>query len=368
MPERRPTVSEVLRDALLMRHYSARTVTAYVWWVRQFVRWAGRRHPRELARHDVERFLTHLAVERRVAASTQNQALAALLFLYRDVLEQPLGELTPVHAKRPVVRPTVLAHEEVARVLDELDGVPWLVASLLYGTGMRVGEATALRLKDVDFARREVLVRAAKGAKDRLTMLPERLIPPLQAQIALVRAAHVRWARAGTATVELPTRLGRKLPTAGTSLLWFWLFPAARPYRVPADREHPWRRHHVHETVIQKAVTQAARRAAVDKRVTCHTFRHSFATHLLEAGYDIRTVQELLGHQDVSTTMIYTHVLNRGGRGVRSPMDALAGGGAPAPGAHESEGYSQTRSDYHARPRYHEGRRLKSPWDRDLRG
>jgi integron integrase len=367
MPER-PTVTDVLRDALLTRHYSARTVSAYAWWVRQFVRWSGRRHPREMGRHDVERFLTYLAVERRVAASTQNQALAALLFLYRDVLEQPFGDISPVHAKRPKVRPTVLSQDEVRAVLDQMDGVPWLIASLLYGTGMRIGEATALRLKDVDFARREVLVRAAKGAKDRLTMLPDALVPPLQAHVARVRNAHARWRQQGTAAVELPTRLGRKLPSAGTELLWFWLFPAARAYRVVGSGTRDWRRHHVHETVIQRAVTEAARRSGMAKRVTCHTFRHSFATHLLESGYDIRTVQELLGHSDVSTTMIYTHVLNRGGRGVRSPIDALDSGAVSLPPErHQFTGVSQTTPDNQARRRFHEGRSLKSPWDRDLR-
>ena len=365
----RPTVTDVLRDALLTRHYSTRTVSAYVWWIRQFIRWSGRRHPRHTDRRDVEAFLTHLAVERRVAASTQNQALAALLFLYREVLEQPLADIRPVHATRRTVRPTVLSADEVRAVLGHMDGVPWLVASLLYGTGMRVGEATALRLKDIDFARREILVRAATGAKDRLTMLPDALVLPLTAHIAQVRSAHARWRQQGTAAVELPTRLGRRLPTAGTELLWFWLFPAARAYRVTGDAARPWRRHHVHETVIQRAVTHATRRAEAAKRVTCHTFRHSFAAHLLEAGHDIRAVQELLGHAAVSTTMIYTHVLQRGGRGVTSPIDRLGGGGTPPlPDAHQFEGLSQTTPDNQARPRYHEGRRLKSPWDRKLRG
>jgi integron integrase len=367
----RPSLSTVLREALLVRHYSARTVSAYVWWVRQFVRWSGRRHPRELGRREVEAFLTYLAVERRVASSTQNQALAALLFLYREVLEQPFGDVAPAHAKRPKVRPTVLSLLEVQSVLAQMDGVPWLVASLLYGTGMRVGEGTALRIKDVDFARREVLVRAAKGAKDRLTMLPESLVEPLKTHIERVRRVYARWRQQGTAAVELPARMGRKLPAAGTDWLWFWLFPAARPYRVAGATRPEWRRHHVHETVIQRAVTAAARDAALDKRVTCHVFRHSFATHLLEAGYDIRTVQELLGHTDVSTTMIYTHVLNRGGRGVRSPMDMIAPPvlvPSPTPPRHEPSGISQTPSDNQARRSMIEGRRHKSPRERDLRG
>jgi integron integrase len=361
-------LTDVLRDALLTRHYSGRTVSAYVWWVRQFVRWSGRRHPRTMGRRDVEAFLTYLAVERRVAASTQNQALAALLFLYREVLEQPFGDIAPVHAKRPKIQPTVLTQAEVRAVLDQIEGLPWLVASLLYGTGMRVGEATALRIKDIDFARREVLVRAAKGAKDRLTMLPDSLIAPLTSHIQRVRAAHARWHQQGTAAVELPGRLGRKLPAAGTEVLWFWVFPAARPYRVAGASRPEWRRHHVHETVIQRAVSAAARRTAVGKRVTCHTFRHSFATHLLEAGYDIRTVQELLGHSDVSTTMIYTHVLNRGGRGVRSPMDLAVDTMLPPPAAHRCTPTSQTAPDNQARPHTHGGILLKSPWDRDLRG
>ncbi len=322
-----------------------------------------------MGRREVEAFLTYLAVERRVSASTQNQALAALLFLYREVLEQPFGDVSPAHAKRPTVRPTVLSADEVRIVLAQMDGVPWLVASLLYGTGMRVGEGTALRIKDVDFARREILVRAAKGAKDRLTMLPESLVAPLQEHIERVRRAHARWRQQGTAAVELPSRLGRKLPSAGTELLWFWVFPAARAYRVAGATRPEWRRHHVHETVIQRAVSAAAREAALEKRVTCHVFRHSFATHLLEAGYDIRTVQELLGHTDVSTTMIYTHVLNRGGRGVRSPMDLLASPDhPPAPARHQFPGVSQTGSDNQARRRWHDGRQLKSPSDGDLRG
>jgi len=259
-----------------------------------------------------------------VSASTQNQALAALLFLYGEVLGIPMAAPADhLHAKRPVRLPSVLTQEEVARVLDGMDGVPRLMAGLLYGSGLRLMECCQLRVKDVDLARGELTVREGKGQKDRVTMLPQTVVPALKAQLARVRAQHARDVAAGGGHVALPGALRAKLgDAAARSWPWQWVFPATRPYRDGATGE--LRRHHLHETVLQRAVTAAARAAAVPKRVTCHTFRHSFATHLLEAGYDIRTVQELLGHGDVRTTMIYTHVLNRGGLGVRSPLD---GGG-----------------------------------------
>jgi integron integrase len=316
-----PTLLGVLRDRLVARRYSPRTMEAYDAWVRRFVRFHGRRHPRELGEPAVQAFLTHLARDRQVSASTQNQALAALLFLYRHVLETPMAAPTGVlHAKRPVRLPVVLTRTEVRAVLDALDGVPQLVASLLYGAGLRLLEGCALRVKDLDLERGEVTVRSGKGQKDRRTVLPRGLVAPLTTHLALVRTLHARDLHAGAGYLALPDALRRKLGAAvARSWPWQWVFPARSVYRDGKTGER--RRHHVHESVLQRAVPAAARAAGLSKRVTCHTFRHSFATHLLEAGYDIRTVQELLGHTDVRTTMVYTHVLNRGGLGVRSPLD-----------------------------------------------
>lgn len=316
-----PTLLGVLRDRLVARRYSPRTMEAYDAWVRRFVRFHGRRHPRELGEPAVQVILTHLARDRQVSASTQNQALAALLFLYRHVLETPMAAPTGVlHAKRPVRLPVVLTRTEVRMVLDALDGVPQLVASLLYGAGLRLLEGCALRVKDLDLERGEVTVRSGKGQKDRRTVLPRGLVAPLATHLALVRTLHTRDLHAGAGYVALPDALRRKLGAAvARSWPWQWVFPARSVYCDGETGER--RRHHVHESVLQRAVPAAARAAGLSKRVTCHTFRHSFATHLLEAGYDIRTVQELLGHTDVRTTMVYTHVLNRGGLGVRSPLD-----------------------------------------------
>ena len=320
--DRGPRLLPRLRAVLAVRHYSPRTADAYCGWVRRYVRFHGLRHPMELSAGDVGAFLSHLATAGRVSASTQNQAHAALLFLYRDVLGVPLGAVEAlVHAKRPVRLPVVLTRDEVRAVLAELHGPSALVALLLYGGGLRVLEALHLRVKDVDLARPQLVVRDGKGAKDRVTVLPGRAVPTLRAHLARVQRLHARDLAAGAGRVALPGALARKLPGAAAEWAWQWVFPASRQYR---DREtgEP-RRHHLHATVVQRAVRDAARRALLAKRVTCHTFRHSFATHLLEDGYDIRTVQELLGHEDVRTTMIYTHVLNRGGRGVRSPADGL---------------------------------------------
>jgi integron integrase len=271
---------------------------------------------------DVRAFLTALAVERQVSASTQTQALSALIFLYRDVLEIELpwlGEFP--RAKAPRRLPVVLTVDEVALVLAQLSGTPRLVASLLYGAGLRLLEAMRLRVKDLDFASSEITVRRGKGGKDRRTMLPGSVAGDLRAHLQRVREQHERDRRAGAGWVELPEALGRKLPSAGCEWPWQWVFPATREYRDRATGQR--RRHHLHETVVQRAVRQAVRDAGIAKRATCHTFRHSFATHLLERGYDIRTVQELLGHASVATTMIYTHVLSRGGLAVRSPLDLL---------------------------------------------
>jgi integron integrase len=272
----------------------------------------------------VTRFLSSLAVDGQVSASTQNQALAALLFLYRDVLNVPVGWLVAlVRAKRPLRRPTVLARDEVRRVFTPLKrrGTVALVVALLYGTGMRLLEALRLRVKDVDFATNEIMVRAGKGDRDRVTMLPERLKGPLLRHLAEVRRQHEVDLAAGGGWVELPGALGAKYPRAGQEWGWQWVFPATRYYDDPATGQR--RRHHLHQTLVQRIFKEAVREARIAKPASCHTLRHSFATHLLEAGYDIRTVQELLGHRNVATTMVYTHVLNRGGRGVKSPADTL---------------------------------------------
>lgn len=316
-----PRLLDQLATTLQTRRYSPRTVEVYTRWVRFYVRFHGMQHPAAVDAAGIRAFLSHLATQRKVSASTQNQALAALLFLYREVLGIPMGPPQGVEqAKQSKHIPTVLSIEEVARVLDCLKGIPRLMASVLYGSGLRVAECCALRVKDVDLARLEVLVRSGKGGRDRRTMLPDALVPALRSQIEKVRRTHQADLRAGRGVVMLPDALERKLPHAATQLGWQWLFPAARLYVERGSGI--LRRHHVDPSVLQRAVGEAARASGIAQRVTCHTFRHSFATHLLEAGYDIRTVQELLGHQDVSTTMIYTHVLNKGGLGVRSPLDA----------------------------------------------
>ncbi len=311
-----------VRQAIRARHYSDRTEQAYVAWVARYVRFHGKRHPAEMAEAEVNQFLTHLAVHGRVAASTQNQALAALLFLYAKVLNRPLGQIEGVvRARRPRRLPVVLTRHEVRAVLDELNGTPRLVCTLLYGSGLRLLECLRLRVKDVDFHRHEIRVREGKGHKDRFTVLPSAVREPLRAHLDKVHRQHARDLERGLGRVPLPDALARKYPTADREWAWQWVFPASSHY---VDRRTGVRhRHHLHESVIQRAVKEAIRRAALAKLASCHSFRHSFATHLLEDGYDIRTVQELLGHVDVKTTMIYTHVLNRGGKGVRSPMDGL---------------------------------------------
>lgn len=327
MPDAR--LLEALRTELATRRYSPRTAEVYCRWVVRYVRFHRMQHPRALDATHVRAFLSHLAERQRVSAATQNQAMAALLFLYREVLATPMGAPDGVTvAKRSKHIPTVLSLESVTRVLDEMKGTTRLMAALLYGSGMRVGECCALRVKDVDLDRLEVLVRGGKGARDRRTMLPAALVPAIRKQLERVRRQHARDLARGHGAVTLPDAIARKLPSAATAFEWQWVFPAAREY-IERDTGSV-RRHHVDPSVIQRAVAEAARASGVHQRVTCHTFRHSFATHLIEAGYDIRTVQELLGHQDVSTTMIYTHVLNRGGLGVRSPLDAL-GITRPAP-------------------------------------
>jgi len=313
-----------LRRALRLRHYSPRTEDAYVGWARRFAAFHGYRDPRRLGPDDVGRFLDALAT-RGASASTQNQALGAILFLYQVVLRVAVPELqTLVRARRPVRLPCVLSREEVAALLAQLHGVERLMASLLYGGGLRLMECVELRVKDVQLERGELMVRDGKGGKDRITMLPAAVRPALQAHLVARRRLHLADLVQGRGSVALPDQLSRKYPTAPVEWAWQWVFPATRFYRDASTGVH--RRHHLHESVLQKAVKQASHRAGLARPATCHALRHSFATHLLEAGYDIRTIQELLGHRDVSTTMIYTHVLNRGGRGVRSPLDTLAPG------------------------------------------
>jgi len=325
----RPRLLDVVRNTIRRRHYSYRTEETYLHWIKRFILFSGRRHPRELGAPEVTAFLNDLVARRHVAAATQNQALAALLFLYKEVLAQPLPWLESLeHAKQPVRRPTVLTAAETQQLLSRLRGTKWLMASLLYGAGLRLRECLKLRVKDVDFGYRQILVRDGKGGKDRVTMLPAAIVEPLQAHLVRIKAWHDRDLADGCGDVELPDAIARKFPRAPYEWGWKFVFPSFK--RSVDPRTGAIRRHHVYENYLIRAVKQATRAAGITKHVSCHTLRHSFATHLLEAGYDIRTVQELLGHSDVSTTMIYTHVLNKGGRGVRSPLDA--GGPAPAHG------------------------------------
>jgi integron integrase len=311
-----------MRDALRSRHYSRRTEQAYSLWVRRYLRFHHMRHPRDMGEREINAFLTDLAVEKRVSASTQNQALAGLLFLYRNVLGREVGDLGGViRARKPQRVPVVMTRDEVRGVLAQMEGDTRLMASLMYGTGMRLMECLRLRVLDVDFGTLEITVRDGKGAKDRVTMLPEALVPGMKRQFKRAKAVHESDLAAGWGRVVLPDALDRKYPAAAAEWRWQFVFPQQKRWRNAVTGQQG--RHHVHETILQRAVREAANRAGVVKHVGCHTFRHSFATHLLEAGYDIRTIQELLGHRDLSTTMIYTHVLNKGGLGVKSPLDGL---------------------------------------------
>ena len=322
VPTRTPRLLDRLHLEARRRRLSPRTETAYAHWVRRFVRFHGLRHPRELGAADITAFLTHLAVTDRVAPSTQNQAFAALLFLFRQVLGIDPGPLPPAtRARRPKRLPIVLSREEVRRLFAQLAGEPRVAAQLLYGSGLRLLEARRLRVKDVDLDRRELTVRSGKGDKDRRTMLAANLCAPLARQLEHARALWQADRRHGRPGVHLPHALARKYPNAGLEWPWYWLFPAPALWRDPDSGVVG--RHHLHESRIQRAVRRAVRAAGIAKPASCHTLRHSFATHLLEAGYDIRTVQELLGHRELSTTMIYTHVLNQGRLGVRSPADDL---------------------------------------------
>jgi integron integrase len=315
-----PKLLDRLRAEIRMRHYSLRTEQAYVDWARRFILFHNKRHPKEMGAGELRDFLSHLAVDRNVSASTQNQAKSALLFLYREVLKIELPWLDEVISAKTAKRlPVVLTQVEMRDLLNAMSGTMGLMASLLYGTGMRLMEGLRLRVKDVEFSRREIIVREGKGNKDRVTVLPENVILPLKAHLEKVKALHERDLAAGFGEVFLPDALAVKYPSAPKAWGWQFVFPS--PVRSIDPRSGVERRHHVYETSVQRAVREASRLAGIHKPVTPHVLRHSFATHLLQAGYDIRTVQELLGHADVSTTMIYTHVLNKGGRGVKSPLD-----------------------------------------------
>ena len=316
-----PRLLDRVRMEIRTRHYSVRTEQSYIQWIRRFICFHNKRHPQEMGEHEISAFLTWLAVERKVSASTQNQALSAILFMYQKALSRKLDRLDNIiRAKRPRHLPVVLTRSEVRILLAAIPGVNGLIVRLLYGTGMRKMETLRLRVQDIDFGYRQILVRTGKGQKDRVTLLPDALVAPLHGQLKKTRTLHSTDVAEGFGEVELPCALARKYPGAGREWPWQYVFPATR--RSVDPRCGAIRRHHWYDTNVARAIRQGVRSAGIAKRVSVHTLRHSFATHLLEDGYDIRTVQELLGHKDVKTTQIYTHVLNRGGRGVRSPLDA----------------------------------------------
>jgi integron integrase len=332
--ENRPRrLLERVRDELVVRHYSPRTAEVYVGWVKRFVLFHGRRHPDSMGKEEVRAFLSSLAVEDQVSPSTQNQALAALLFLYSAVLKKEIGQVEEfAHARRPARLPVVLTRSEVAAVLAGLKGAMWLAASLMYGAGLRLLECVCLRVKDLDFDARQLIVRRGKGQRDRLTMLPDEIIDLMRLHLLEVQEQHREDVARGAGYVELPFALNSKYPNAAREWAWQWVFPASRMYFHEQTGQR--RRHHLHETAVQCAIRQAVKDSGVPKLASCHTLRHSFATHLLEAGYDIRTIQKLLGHRDLRKTMLYTHVVNRGPLGVRSPLDVLGSApiGAARPG------------------------------------
>jgi integron integrase len=316
----KPKLLDQVREALLARHYSKKTGEAYISWIKRFIFFHKKRHLAEMAETEINAFLTHLAVKENVSASTQNQALSALLFLYRNVICRELGDLGEVlRARKPKRLPVVLTREEVKAIVGQLKDVNQLMASLMYGSGMRLMECLSLRIQDIDFTKNEITIRGGKGDKDRVTMLPESLKKNIKEHLKKVKAIHEKDLRDGWGRVQLPEALGRKYPNAPSDWRWQWVFPQENRWRNHKTGEEG--RYHSDESILQKAFKQAVDNAGVTKRASCHTLRHSFATHLIEAGYDIRTVQELLGHTDIRTTMIYTHVLNKGGRGVKSPVD-----------------------------------------------
>jgi integron integrase len=319
----KPRLLDQVRDIIRAKHYSIRTEEAYLQWMRRYILFHNKRHPREMGAKEINQFLSSLAVERKVSASTQNQALCAILFLYKEVLHQEIGMIDDlIWSKKSKKLPVVLAKEEIGSVLSQLSGTPWIMANLLYGAGLRLMECLRLRVKDIDFSYDQIVVRDGKGGKDRVTMLPLRLKEPIERHLREVRRVHEKDLKEGFGEVHLPYALEVKYPHANREWGWQYVFPASK--RSVDPRTGAVRRHHLQEQVLQRAVKEAIRKAGVVKAASCHSLRHSFATHLLQEGYDIRTVQELLGHADVNTTMIYTHVLNKGGKGVKSPADLLS--------------------------------------------
>jgi integron integrase len=319
--ERQPKkLLDQVRDAIRLKHYSIRTEHSHVSWIKRYILYHNKRHPKDMGEKEIEDFLTHMAVDLKVASSTQNQAFNALLFLYREVLKIELKEsINAVRAKKSQKLPNVLSKSEALKVLAAMDGIYSLVAKLMYGSGLRLMECLRLRVKDIDFAGDQIIVRDGKGFKDRVTVLPKTVVPALKAHLEKVKMIHKNDLKDGFGSVYLPNALERKYKNAARQWGWQYVFPSKNISKDP--RSGIVRRHHMHESTIHKAVKRATRLARISKRISCHTFRHSFATHLLEAGYDIRAVQELMGHSDVSTTMIYTHVLNRPGVTVKSPVD-----------------------------------------------
>jgi len=321
-PVKKPKLLDQVRAAVRTKHYSMKTEEAYVHWIKRFILFHNKRHPKEMGEKEINQFITHLAVKAKVSASTQNQALCAIIFLYKQVLKIEIGDLGNVTwAKKPAKLPVVFNREEVTKVLNQLSGMNLMMAMLLYGSGLRLSECLQLRVKDIDFQYKQITIRSAKGDKDRVTLLPEYVIEPLKKHLTYVKMLHDKDLKDGYDSVYMPYALGRKYPNVGREFGWRFVFPATQISKDP--RTGIQRRHHIHESVLQKAVKKAIRQAGIYKHASCHTFRHSFATHLLESGYDIRTVQELLGHQDLNTTMIYTHVLNKGAFGVKSPADLI---------------------------------------------
>jgi integron integrase len=320
--DNKPKLLTQLSQAIRSRHYSRKTEATYIYWIKRFIFFHHVRHPQEMAEPEINAFLTNLAVKEHVSASTQNQALCAIIFLYKHVLNRKIGDIGEViRAKQSRYAPVVLTKDEAKAVVSHLSGDKKLMVSLMYGTGLRLMECLRLRVQDIDFSRNEITVRDGKGAKDRITMIPELLKEHLRQHLVKVKSIHENDIKDGWGYVQMPYALDRKYPNATRDWRWQWVFPQEKRWKNTKTGEQG--RHHVHETLLQKAVKESVMQTGIAKRIGCHTFRHSFATHLLENGYDIRTIQELLGHKDVSTTMIYTHVLSKGGHGVRSPFDGL---------------------------------------------
>ena len=318
--KKKPKLLDQVRQVIRIKHYSLRTEESYISWIKRFIFFHNKKHPNEMGETEIGQFITHLSKNGKVSASTQNQALCAIVFLYKNVLQKDLNDAISIYwSKRPKKLPVVLSKNEVTEVLDNLKGTHWLIGMLLYGSGLRLSETLQLRVKDIDFSYNQIFVRDSKWEKDRITMLPQKIIPSLRKHLSRVEKLHQEDLRNGYGSVYLPNALERKYPNAKYEHGWQYVFPATRISTDPVSGVS--RRHHLYDTVIQKAVKQAIRNAGIVKPASCHTFRHSFATHLLESGYDIRTIQELLGHKNVETTMIYTHVVKQGGRGVISPAD-----------------------------------------------